>query len=659
MIPFAWDTETARFGPGLQAPPLSCMSYCYEGGRGLVGYKDAEELFEELIYDDEYLLIGHNIAYDLAVIAAEYPRFLRPIFEAYKKNRIADTMIRQKLLDNTIGRFRGYNVPKSKKELQKNPDKPFRWVQFNYTLDDLYYRVHRKRLDKDTWRLKYGELREIPLEKWPEGARGYATDDAIATWDVYQWQVATEKKICEKLKSIKTHISDAKPLEDEHRQTRAAWWLHLMKTHGIRTDPRRVHMLSFEVDDHYEDLESHLKEIGLVKSNGVRDTIKAKKLMAKVMGGEDRCRKTDKGSIKLDMEACTASADERLMDYAALSSLKAVKSKDLPALAKGNLMPIHSNFNSFVATGRTSSSSPNIQNIRRLPGIRECFVPREGHVFLDADYDGLELRTLAQVCLKIVGHSKLAEVLNRGDCPHLMVAADILNISYKEAERRRDAGDEEVDDARQLGKCVNFGLPGGLGIETFIYFARKAYGVILTEHRARQLKAQWMRSYPEMEKYFFYINQLCKEGGHSGTAFVKHLFTNRIRGGVPYTVACNSLFQGLGGDATKEAGFLIAEACYLDKSSPLYGCRPVNYIHDQFIVECPEERCHEAAMELARIMVEGANKYLPDVPATVKEPIVTRCWSKKAKQVWVDGKLAPWDEEYQVKVRGGNRKKSA
>jgi DNA polymerase-1 len=80
-------------------------------------------------------------------------------------------------------------------------------------------------------------------------------------------------------------------------------------------------------------------------------------------------------------------------------------------LRMGVEFPIHTRFD-IVETGRTSSSGPNVQNIRRLPGIRECFVPRDGWWFMQADYPGLELKTLAQVCIWLLGQSRLAEVLN-------------------------------------------------------------------------------------------------------------------------------------------------------------------------------------------------------------------------------------------------------
>jgi DNA polymerase I-like protein with 3'-5' exonuclease and polymerase domains len=272
-------------------------------------------------------------------------------------------------------------------------------------------------------------------------------------------------------------------------------------------------------------------------------------------------------------------------------------------------------------------------------------------VFLVADYDGLELRTLAQVCKSLFGQSKLAEILNQGKDPHLMVAATILGVSYQEALRRNEAQDEEVDRARQTGKVANFGFSGGLGFESLILFAKRAYKIEMTVDEAKQLKIDWMEAFPEMALYFDYVGAKTAKS-YENVATIEQLFTKRIRGKIRFTVACNSLFQGLGSDATKNAGWLITKACYLDRESPLYGCRIVNYVHDEFILECDEERAHAGAMALRNLMIDGAVPFLPDVPPTVTKPMVARCWSKKVRQVWKHGgdkqkdyldTLVPWE----------------
>jgi DNA polymerase-1 len=263
-------------------------------------------------------------------------------------------------------------------------------------------------------------------------------------------------------------------------------------------------------------------------------------------------------------------------------------------------------------------------------------------VFASADYDQGELRTLAPVCLRWLGHSKLAEVLNSGLDPHMIVAAQILGKPYDWCVTNKKS--HEVSDARQTAKVANFGFPGGLGYEKLVLFARMAYHVTLTIAKAKELKAQWFAAYPEMREYFKYIERLKRA---DGTFSVEHLFSRRLRAGIFYCVACNSPFQGLLADAAKNAGYLIARGCYRDRESPLFGCRIVNFIHDEFIVEVPDDgplyvKATAAANELSRLMRVGGDPFLPDVPLTA-DPLLMRRWSKKAKAIWVDGHLEPWD----------------
>jgi hypothetical protein len=328
--------------------------------------------------------------------------------------------------------------------------------------------------------------------------------------------------------------------------------------------------------------------------------------------------------------------------------------------------------------------------------------PTGALVFVSADVDGLELRTLAQACLLLVGRSRLAEVLNSGEDPHLHMGSNMLGISYADAVARHEQEIEArsaardrfkaqglpdaeasvaaaaevpapVDDARQAGKVANFGFPGGLGADKLILFARKTYKVRLTLEKAKELKQTWLRTFPEFRAYFDRINAMMTPQGVTLT----HLFSNRIRGGAPYCAACNSYFQGLGADATGNALFLISETCYTETPcracagscygpapandgvlirpaclwckdpsgrssgvSALFGTRLVNYIHDDFMIETPEYKAHEVAFELVRVMKEGMAPYLPAVPATAK-PKAMRYWSKDAKQVWIADANAP------------------
>jgi DNA polymerase I-like protein with 3'-5' exonuclease and polymerase domains len=416
-----------------------------------------------------------------------------------------------------------------------------------------------------------------------------------------------------------------------------------MSAWGLRTDPVRVEQYATQLQEEYDDIETKLQEAELVRDNGVRDTKAAAAYVTEVCNQLGReVALTDKERVKLDKDTLEQLGDELLAHYATFSGLKKKIGTDIKLLRKGVETPIQPRFFALVSSGRTSCGDKedvgNVQNLPRKKGVRECFVPRDGNVFAAADFDGFELRTGAQCCLNLVGHSALAEALNAGKDPHLIVAKDILAIPYEEALSRKKEPD--VDDARQTGKVANFGFPGGLGFIRLVIFARKQYNVILTEDEAKELKRNWLRLYPEWEDYFSYISKLVGSPGNR----IEHLFSGRFRGDMTYTEACNTFFQGLAADAAKAAGFLISKACYVDTHSPLYGCRPVNFIHDEFIVEAPEDTAAEAAEELARLMVVGASPYLPDVPPKA-EALLMRRWSKSAYAMRDEaGRLVAWDE---------------
>jgi DNA polymerase I-like protein with 3'-5' exonuclease and polymerase domains len=309
------------------------------------------------------------------------------------------------------------------------------------------------------------------------------------------------------------------------------------------------------------------------------------------------------------------------VQYAEYTHLTGLLAKDIAALKQGE---IHARVNSLLETGRTSCGGSaedggyNIQNPARTGGVRECFVPRSGYLLVDADFDGLELRTMAQVCLQLLGESKMAEALNAGLDPHLMLAAQLNDETYEAAKARYEAGDKE---ARQFSKIGNFGFAGGMGVSTFVQFAANN-GVALDEAKARAIKDAWIQTWPEFLRYFQRIAAMTQ----AGLCQIEQLYSRRWRGGCSYSQAGNTMFQGLGADAAKAAGWAITKACYLP-GSVLYGSRVVNFVHDEFLVEVPKDTAAECAAEVGRLMVEAANVWMPDVPAKTT-PKITDCWQK-------------------------------
>ena len=634
-----FDTETCLFRPGTMAPELVCVTWqeVRGGVRGephIIHANDpkTEDLVWGWLKAKDCLLVGHNVSYDLGVLGAQWPEFVPLIFAKLDRDEITCTKVRQQLLDIAAGQFRGHFQQFTKQVVDEGVThevKAARWVAHNYDLDSLVYRCAGRRLDKDTYRMRYGELLEHPLEAWPEGARTYPLEDAKATLDVF---LAQEQHV--------------EYIPDQYRQTRTQWARHLTSAWGLRTHAPGVEKLRTETEAALQTIEQGLVDAGLVRHDGSRDTKRAKARMIEVCARDGiTLRLTDKGAPSLDADACQASGDELLEDYAELTSLKAVLNKDLPVLAAGVDFPVHTSFG-MAASGRSTSSKPNVQNPRRLPGIREAFIPREGHVFAQADFSALELHTLAQVCVSLFGKSRLADVLNAGLDPHTAFAADILGTSYEAAVQMKKDGNETFDNARQTAKVANFGFPGGLGVEKLCLFARKSYGVKITPDEARALKAAYLARWPELAEFFKYVGDSIDE--ESGEGMLTQLFSERIRGGCHYTAACNSWFQGLGADAASRAHYLVERACYAEPDSVLCGSRAVNFVHDEIILETPydpeaPEKASNVAYELGRLMVKGANEFLPDVPARA-EPFLAVCWSKKAKPVYLPNTriLTPW-----------------
>lgn len=614
----AFDVETFLIEPGNLAPDLVCISYSGpDYSARLYHAIDGSPTFRAMAdcaLGNNTPVIGANVAYDMGVMLAHDPSLGDRIWALYDRGLVRDVQIRQKMIDIAKGCYRGFRRGEDGKT-----------YQINYHLADLVKRHLGFELSKgdDTWRLRYSELYEVPLHQWPKEAIKYSEDDAIATMAVYQEQEL-----------------DAALLLDEPARCRTAWMLHLMSCYGIKTNPEAVSAFVQTTQKRMEEIKTLLVQHGLVRPTGSRDTKAAKAFMVNVCQAKGlTIAETDGEDIALDDASCKATSDPVLCAYADYSSLAKVVSTDIPILLKGIDKPIQTRFEPLLETGRTSSSKPNIQNIKRLVGMRECFRPRPGYVYVDADYAMLELCTWAQTCLWLFGRSRLAEVLNAGQDPHLDFGAQILGITYEEAKARRKAGDKEVEQRRLVAKVGNFGFPGGLGAESFVSYAASAYKVNLTVDQARELKRFWLSSWPEARAYFDYIAKQEKETG--GVA-LQRFVTGSFRSRMTYTVACNDPFQSLGATAATWAGYDLARACYHQKDHVLFGSRPVNFIHDQYLVEVlDDERAHDRAMAVAEIMVAAAKRAIPDVTPKV-EPLLCRYWSKDAKAVYKDERLVPW-----------------
>jgi DNA polymerase I-like protein with 3'-5' exonuclease and polymerase domains len=622
MRRIGWDTETALIIPGCLAPPMTCMSFADEG-RNEMGVVDRHEAYlrmRDWLRDPEVLLIAHNAAFDVTVMSREYPDLLPLFFDAYEQNRVEDTMLREQLLDIANGSFRW--------ELDPLTDEPIK--RKSYALGSLV-----PGLDKSTWRTGYGLLRDVPVDRWEKGARDYAILDSVAALHLYKRQDASRNA----------------PLPDSPHQARSALMLHLMATWGMRTDEARTASLKATLEASVRQLGDQLMAYGLIREDGRRDMAAIRQ---KLTDSGITLSYTPTGQIQTGSEALKLAAESTpemslLVTYA--EELK-ILSTYVPALEQGITHPINARYNPLVETGRTSCSKPNLQNLPRGKKdkqgnwmghghlVREAFIPREGNHFVFCDYDSLEVRSLGQVLFETVGGTTLRDAYqaNPNFDPHTRFAALLMGITEDEALQRKKIKDPELLTFRQNAKAGVFGYPGGMGPRKMREYAHKNYEIDMTEGEARALRENYFRWLPEIRRYHDGISRATE----AGSIQIEQLRTGRKRGGVGFSDCANGWFQGLAGDGAKKAGWDLARACYVTKSSPLYGCRPVVFIHDEYGIEAPIGWHHEAAVELENVMNTSMRWALPDVPVTSSSAVCERWYKGADKVVDANGRFVPW-----------------
>jgi len=657
MIYLAFDTETSLIAPGRVAPFIACMTACIKGQSPKIYDKHTTAaVFERWLLDDEITLVAHNAKFDFAVMQENYPWLTSLIFEKHEKGLVRCTML-NRVLDAIK---RGvYQILSKTGKLRLN--------LASLVQDALGEDVEGK-TGSDTWRFRYRELIDTPIEDWPAAAREYAKKDAWYTIRVFhQYQMDT-------------------PLPDELNQVKYAYALHLMYAYGFRADPIYTRELEKKLLKRTRQWGSRLSSKGfctwLDKEQRYKDNKKPQQAemirqcqAAGIMVPyTDVTEKQKKKDLLVDVPCfpkITCNFDEEIVCQnplhwvAFISEDKGELSKYVKWLKIGTSTPVNSRVSTCIATGRTAVSGPPTQQLPRRSGVRECIVPRKGCVLIGADYSSNELVTLAQVWLTMFGRSKLAELLQQGISLHDYTGALIKGMPYEEFLRKRKAGDKSCKSFRQLSKALNFGLPGGMGAEKFVDYCKASWGVRITIPEAKNYKQQWLSWFPEAREYFKVIGARCQTAG--GKFRVKQPVSGRLRGGVGFCDGCNTLFQGLAADMTKNALWWVVRECndggewlflrtqeeeaYYNQTGPLWethlrsalhSCKPLFFMHDEIILEAPIAQAAAAADRLAWLMDQSSLVYCPDVPGKA-EPWMTERWYKDAETVRSEsGELKLW-----------------
>jgi len=319
--------------------------------------------------------------------------------------------------------------------------------------------------------MRYAELHGVPLKDWPQEAIDYPLADARHTLQVF------------------AHQQKAKHLfqSNELPQTRAAWDLHLISLHSPRVDPEQVDIFEAGHKEQVEIAQAPFIKKGLLKWNKNRNakhyakddprrggwSMDTKLLKKAVQADYTRqglvVPGTPGGDISTSGDTLKGCSNKILQAYGeAATDIKMVDAfvPMLKRACENEGRRVSPRYTVILKTGRTSCSGPNLQQMPKAPGSRECFLPEDGQVFVSIDFNSMEMYCLGQTVSQLYGTTKLLDTLNSGLDPHLIVCEDISGMTYEQLDAGKKAEDETVKNYRALGKIMNFGFGGGMGAGT-------------------------------------------------------------------------------------------------------------------------------------------------------------------------------------------------
>ncbi|WLF85121.1 DNA polymerase I [Moraxella sp. ZY210820] len=419
-------------------------------------------------------------------------------------------------------------------------------------------------------------------------ASRYACEDVDVTYRLYQ---VLSEKLAESPELLNILLQVEIPTSNI---------LMHMEERGILLNDSFLGDLSDEFSKHIQQLEQQAHEIageafniGSPKQVG---EILFEKLQLK--GG----KKTATGQYSTSesiLEKIDHPIIEPILNYRSLTKLKSTYTDGLKERMQSSKR-VHTNYHQAVtATGRLSSSDPNLQNIpiRDEIGrqIRQAFIAPEGHVLLAADYSQIELRLMAHFSQD----EALVDAFNQGQDIHRRTASEVLNIPL----------DEVTSDQRRQAKAVNFGLLYGMS----------EFGLIrqlgFTREESQNYIKQYFQRYPAIYDYMQRTRQLASEQGFVETILGRRLYTpdihaqNMMVRKSAERAAINAPLQGSAADIIKLAMIAVEQ-----QLNPAHA-RLLLQVHDELVFEVKQEYADEVAQQIKQLM---ENVYTLNVPLEVE-----------------------------------------
>ena len=426
---------------------------------------------------------------------------------------------------------------------------------------------------------KYLHYRTIPIEALigsgrtqrnmadlePKEIVDYACEDADVTLRLYP--ILKEEMEKYEVTSVFTHIE--MPLLPV---------LARMERNGVRLDTAALEETGRNFTERMQQLETDIYELA-----GHEFTITSPKQVGAVLFDElqisAKVKKTKTGQYSTSEEVLESLRDkhpivEKILQHRALKKLLSTYVEALPKLIHPQTGHIHTSFNQAVtATGRLSSSNPNLQNIpvRGEDGreIRRAFVPEEGEVFFSADYSQIELRIMAHLS----EDEHMVADFNSGLDIHAATAARIFHKPVEEVDR----------DERRKAKTANFGII--YGISAFGLSERMG----VSRGEAKELIENYFSTYPKVREYMNESIERAKQTGYITTQFGRRRYLADINAGNA-TVrgyaernAVNAPIQGTAADIIKLAMVAIDRRLREEKLQT----RMILQVHDELNFSVP------------------------------------------------------------------------
>jgi DNA polymerase-1 len=309
-------------------------------------------------------------------------------------------------------------------------------------------------------------------------------------------------------------------------------------------------------------------------------------------------RKTPKGQPSTAEDVLTELANDYelpavIIDYRSVSKLKSTYTDKLPLQINERTGRIHTSYHQAVAaTGRLSSTDPNLQNIPiRTPEgrrIRQAFVAPKGQVLLAADYSQIELRIMAHLSTD----KGLLKAFAKEQDVHRATAAEVFELALEEV----------TDDQRRSAKAINFGLMYGMSA----FGLAKQLGIPRGE--AQAYVDLYFDRYPGVKAYMDNIRKTASEQGYVETVFGRRLYLPEInarnaqRRQYAERSAINAPMQGTAADIIKKAMITVHDWLKTDKP----GARMIMQVHDELVFEVEEDKVDAVRERVIELMCGAA-----------------------------------------------------